>query len=126
MGKVTAHLMGKGIADSTHRAYGSAQRRFVKFCADAGLLPVLATEQVLCWFVAYLKQEGLKHRTIKSYLSAVRFLHVMEGEKNPFEGTLNRLEYVLKGVKREESESGMQKRVHLPISLNILRRIKAV
>ena len=81
---------------------------------------------MLCWFVAYLKQEGLKHRTIKSYLSAVRFLHVMEGEKNPFEGTLNRLEYVLKGIKREESESGMQKRVRLPISPNILRRIKAV
>ena len=43
---------------------------------------------MLCLFVAHLQVQNLKHRTIKSYLSAVRFLHVMEGQGNPFEGSL--------------------------------------
>ena len=55
--KVTARLMRKGIANSTYRAYRSAQNRFVKFCTEAGLTPVPATEQVLCWFISNLKQD---------------------------------------------------------------------
>ena len=74
----------------------------MKFCGEAGLTPVPASEEVLCLFVAHLQVQHLKHKTIKMYLSAVRLLHVMEGQGNPFEGSSRRLEYVLKGVKREE------------------------
>ena len=98
----------------------------MKFCGEAGLTPVPASEEVLCLFVAHLQVQHLKHRTIKSYLSAVRFLHVMEGQGNPFEGSLHRLEYILKGVKWEEAASGSQKRSRLPISPNILRTIKGI
>ena len=45
----------------------------------------------------------------------------MEGRSNPFEGPLNRLNYVLMGVKWEESAAGCQKRTRLPMSLSFLR-----
>ena len=98
----------------------------MKFCGEAGLTPVPASEEVLRLFVAHIQVQHLKHRTIKSYLSAVRFLHVMEGHGNPFEGSLHRLEYVQKGVKREEAASGSQKRSRLPISPSIVRTIKGI
>ena len=69
--------------------------------------------------------EGLKHRTIKVYLSAVRHLHIAEGESDPFQPALPCLKYILRGVKRCEAEKGAEKRERLPISPNTLRRIKA-
>ena len=74
----------KGLADYTQRSYGSAQNRFLKFCTEVGLQPVPALEQVLCYFVAYLASSKLKHRTIKAYLSAVRYLHIAEGVNDSF------------------------------------------
>ena len=88
------------------------------------LRPVPASEAVLCRFVAFLGREGLKHRTIKSYLSAVRHLHIAEGVPDPFQLSRHRLEYVLRGVKRCKSEKGSEGRERLPISPDILRRIK--
>ena len=81
---------------------------------------------MLCLFVSHLKLQGLKHRTIKSYLSGVRFLHIIEGRGNPFETPLSCLEYVLKGVKREEVQAGSQKRVRLPIGPSVLRKLGGV
>ena len=89
----------KGLAESTHRSYNSAQRRYLDFCRRAGLQAVPATETGLCYFVAYLAKEKLKHRTIKAYLSAVRFLHIAEQNPDPFQPSLKRLQYVLQGVK---------------------------
>ena len=63
-------------------------------------------------FVAKLADDGVKHRTIKSYLSGVRNMHIMEGlGKQPLE----QLYYVLRGVKRCEGERGMDNRDRLPI-----------
>ena len=69
-------------------------------------------------------REGLKHKTIKSYLSAVRHLHIAEGVPDPFQLPRHRLEYILKGVKRCEAEKGPEGRDRLPISPDILRKIK--
>ena len=88
--------------------------------------PVPATESTLCRFVSYLATEKLKHRTIKSYLSGVRYLHISEGENDPFTRPLHRLECMLRGVKRCEAEAGVNKRVRLPISPEILRKMKTV
>ncbi len=85
-----------------------------------------ASEATLCKFVAHLAEAGLRHRTIKVYLSAVRHLHVVEGERDVFAAGLPRLQYVLQGVKRVESEKGLEKRERLPISPDILRMLKTV
>lgn len=76
--------------------------------------------------MSYLAKEKLKHSTIKSYLSAVRFLHISEGLDDPFQPSLNRLQYVLQGIKRCESQERSKERERLPITPNILRRIKSV
>ena len=52
----------------------------------------------------FIGESGLKHRTVKSYLSAIHFLHISEGLSDPFRAPLSRLHYVLRGVKRIESE----------------------
>ena len=81
---------------------------------------------MLCRFVAWLAESGLKLRTIKVYLSAVRFLHIAEGASDPFLPSLQRLHYILQGVKRLEAERGVERRERLPISPDILRKLKAV
>ena len=74
----------KGLADSTHKVYGSGQRRYHKFFASTGLVAVPAQEEVICKFVVQLASEGLKHRTIKSYMAGIRHLHIGEGLGDPF------------------------------------------
>ena len=111
----------KGLAENTHKVYSSGQRRFLNFCATAGLVAVPAREEVLCKFVAQLAEEGLKHRTIKCYMAGI---HIAEGLGDPFLPPLAKLHYVLRGVKWSQGEAG--KRERLPITPSILRKIKAV
>ena len=116
----------KGLAESTQRTYGSGQKKYLEFCRAGGVQAVPATEATLCSFVSHVAESGIKHRTIKVYLSAIRFLHIAEGERNPFDETKHRLQYVLQGIKRVEAEKGAGKRERLPISPDILRKLKAV
>ena len=63
------------------------------FCALGNFTAVTATETVLCEFVAKLGSEGLGHRTIEAYLSAIWHL---EGMEDPF---LSPPYYILRGGK---------------------------
>ena len=120
MGKYFA----KGLAKSTHRSYNSAQRRYLGFCRRTGLQALLAIETWLCYCVAFLANEKLKHRSIKAYLSAVRFLHIAEGKSDPFLPSLTRLQYILCGVKHCESLEGSASKERLPISPNFLKGLE--
>lgn len=115
----------KGLAQSTLNVYSSGQRRYLTFCNVAGLQAVPAGEDALCKFVAKMASEGLRHRTIKSYMAGIRHLHIEEGLDDPFLPTLPRLHYVLRGVKRSQGEGGDPSRVRLPITPPLLRQIKA-
>ncbi len=119
-------FFSKGLAESTQRTYGAGQRRYLAFCEAGQLEPLPASEAVLCRFAAYLAKSGLRFRTIKVYMSAVRFLHIAEDHGDPFLPNLQRLHYTLQGVKRAEAEAGTEKQERLPISPNILRTIKRV
>ena len=66
------HYFRHCLAESSHRSYNSVKKRYVDFCSDAGFLPVPAAEHQLCQFVSHMADVGLKHKTIKCYLSAVR------------------------------------------------------
>ena len=78
----------------------------------------------MCRFVSSLGEAGLKYRTLKSYLSAIRYLHIHGNFPDPFVTPLNRLQYVLRGIRRVEAEKGSQTRQRLPISPSILRTIR--
>ena len=78
-----------------------------------------ATERLLCRFVTFLTKEGLKLRTIKVYLSAVRFLHIEEAGTDPFLPTQPRLHYILQGIKRAEAEKAVMSEFAIDCPLGI-------
>ena len=73
----------KGVAVSTQHSYRSGQARYLTFCQWSEVRAVRTCEPVLGQFVSFMAKEGLKHGTIKAYLSAVHFLHIKEGVGDP-------------------------------------------
>ena len=119
-------FLGSGIAPSTRSMYKSAQRRYSNFCIKYGIQdPYPLREDRLCSYVAFLAEEGLKHRTIKAYLAGIRCLQIHKALGNPFaHGSMPRLEYVLSGIKRVEAHSGIQARSRLPITIDIMGKFR--
>ncbi len=71
-----------------------------------------------------MAQEGLKHRTIKCYLSALRHLQIASRLPDPFHAaSFPFLEYVLKGIKKAQACQGPQQRPRLPITPAIMRQL---
>ena len=75
--------MPHSVAPSTRRTYESAQRRFLRFCSQGNLTPLLVSQNSLYLYVAFLFQEKMSSVTIKSYLSAVRHLQISYGPARP-------------------------------------------
>ena len=74
--------------------------------------------------MSHLASEGLVQTTIKSYLSAIRFLYITAGYGDLFTPVaFPRLQYVLRGIKRAPRQTA---RPRLPITPSILRSMKAV
>ena len=66
--------------------------------------------------------QGLVPQTIKAYLSAIRFFHIMAGHGDPFApGALPRLQYVVRGIKRAPRSPS---RPRLPLTPPLLQAIK--
>lgn len=124
MDGLARQFFAKGLADSTQRTYKSAQNRYLSFCRDGKVKAIPALEPVLCRFVSHLASDGLKHKSIKAYLSAVRYLQIAEKGNDPFQPSLLRLQYVLRGIKRCEAEKGSKAKERLPITPGILKKLK--
>ena len=63
---------------------------------------------------------------IKVHLSAVRHLQIAGNYPDPFGGSpMPKLEYAFRGEKKYEAEKGEGQRPRLPITLEILRRLKS-
>ena len=119
----------KGVAESTHKTYQSALRRFGAFCSLYGILsPFPVSEALLCYFATAMACEHLAPQTIKTYLSAIRYMQVTLGLPEPREfSSLPRLRLVQMGIKRTHSERApLSTRVRLPITPAILQRIRAL
>ena len=124
MGSTVQELFLAGLAPSTQRVYRSGSKRFLDFCTRFKLAPFPATEWVLSFFVALLYREGLSGGTVKSYLSAVRHMHISMGLGDPHISSMPQLEYVVKGMKKKTA--GRAARVRRPITPQILRQMKQV
>lgn len=114
------------LTASTHKTYKAAERRYSKFCLEFSLQPFPASENVLCYYVACLGQQGLAHSTIKTYLSGVRQLQISMGLPEPQTQLMPRLRQVLKGVQVMQGRQGRAPRPRLPITPSILRKMRAV
>ena len=89
------------------------------------MIPLSLCEQHLCSFVSWLADEGLKYRTTKIYLSAVRHLQIKDYLPNPFTGKpMARLEYITRGIKKQKAEAGRGERPRLPITPAILYNVE--
>lgn len=74
-------------------------------------------EGILCRYVTYFGQQGLKH---KGYLSGLRFMHIHLGMGNPFHNeAMPQLEYVLTGIKRVQAQQLAPPKTRLPITMEI-------
>ena len=103
--------------------YESGQRGFLTFYQQHSLNPLPATEVLLCRFVAFLAASGLSYGSVRSYLSAVRHLHIISSLPDPSLSSFPHLEYVLKGLRCKGVLRPRAKR--LPITPTLLRRIRS-
>lgn len=89
--------------------------------------PLPAEEHKLCMYVVQLAHSGLRHQTIKSYLSAIRNLQIQHGGGDPFLASMPKLDQVVKGIKSHQAKEGPQSsRTRLPITPAVLKKIKGV
>ena len=115
----------QGLASSTQSTYKAALKKFYMFCTKYDILtPFPVTEQILCYFSAFLANQGLSPQTGKSYLAAVRSMQISLGLLNLREQSLMPiLKRVQAGIHRVRMERGTQPHIRLPITLEVLRRI---
>ena len=77
-------LCSRGIADSTRKTYNSGLRKFSEFCSMYNVMsPFPVSEDILCYFTAYLAKQNLAPQTIKTYLSSIRHMQVTLGLPEP-------------------------------------------
>ena len=72
------------MAQSTHKTYSSGLQHYLQFCQQTSLQPVPASEHRLMLFATYLAIKGPKWQAIKTYLSAVRHFHLLNGPQDSF------------------------------------------
>ena len=116
----------QGLAPSSKHVYESAKDRFTVFCQTFHFNPLLVTETLLCQYVSYLAKQNIMHSTIKVYLAAVRHLHIENHMPDPHMGDMARLEQVIKGVKRDQVCKLPNQRIRLPITGDLMRKMKAI
>lgn len=117
-------FLWRGLAQSTRRNYETPRRRFISYCALQGFrhqsgscLP--AKEQWLIEWIASLAGR-VKVKTIKLYLCGLKSYHVDLGL--PAIAFLDeRLERVIRGIKREYAEPG--RRTRTPLTRDCLRKV---
>ena len=95
----------KGQAKSTLKSYQSGIRRYESFCGKLNRLTLPAREQTLSAFVVALAKEGVSHTSLKVYLAAVRYNQIQNGQGNPGILQMVRLEYIMKGIRRDGPQS---------------------
>ena len=77
----------------------------MEFCERSATVPLPTTEKQLCRFVAYMREEGLRYQTVKTYLAAVRHMQISHEMGDPKIGSMARLELVIRGMKRSRQAS---------------------
>ena len=124
--KAVKFYFQSGIAASTQKAYNSVKKRYIMFCSDKGPIPLPATENQLCLYVSTLADQKLCHSTIKSYLAAIRHLHIAQDFGDPHLNRMAKLEQVLKDIKSIQCREPAKRVSCLPILPIHLRKMREV
>ena len=114
--QVVLHYFISALSSSTHKTYKAAEKRYLQFCSNFSVSPPLpVSENILCYFVACMGQEGLACSTIRTYLSGIRQLQVAASFQDSHIDQMPRLNQVLRGIKVQAARTGRQPRARLPI-----------
>ena len=115
-----------GLATSTQSTYNAALRKFHSFCIAYNILsPFPVTERLLCYFIAYLADQGLSPQTGKVYLAALRSMQISLGLPDPREqSSLPVLKRVQDGIRRIKAQQGPPRQLRLPITTDVLAKIQ--
>ena len=117
-------FFAKGLTKSTQKSYQSSVRRYRSFCVSSGRSAFPAAEDTLSAFVASLAKEGVSHTSLRVHLSAIRHHQIGNGQGDPGIAQMTRLEYVMKGIKRDGALSVRKER--RPITPVLLKKLFAV
>ena len=90
-----------------------------------GKAPLPTSEDLMSGFVATLAKENLSYVSIHTYLSAIRYHQIACGCGDPRLSQMSQLEYVLKGIRKDEAhnQAVRQGRVRQPLTPGILKRL---
>ena len=114
MDTIIHHLLQQALAPTTRCSYDAAQRRYLLFCTNINTSPLPVNDTLLCCYVASLANEKL------------RFQIIMSGFGDPDMSSMPVLEYLLKGVKREQAKHNPEStHSRLPITPAILRSLRS-
>ena len=117
-------FFAKGLAKSTQKSYQSGVRRYRSFCVSSGRSVFPVAEDTLSAFVASLAKEAVSHTSLRVYLSALRHHQIGNGQGDPGIAQMARLEYVMKGIKRDGALSASKER--RPITPVLLKKLVTV
>lgn len=126
-----ATLWAAAIGNRTRATYHAGFNSYVKFLVLynllspwSGALPYI-DETLLLFYVSYcFCVRHIKHTTVKTYLSGIRYEYTMNGVHTLFDesghGSLNRLQLILRGYKKLQGSAAVKR---LPITYSVLQSI---
>ena len=97
--KSAERYFAKSLSTASQRSYAAGTKRYLDFCSSFSLSPFPVSEVNLSSFVSFLADQGLKHQTLKCYLSAVRSAQIAHRYTEPNFSSFPRLVAILNGIK---------------------------
>ena len=117
--KSAERYFAKSLSTASQKSYAAGTKRYLDFCSSSlSLFPV--SEVNLSSFMSFLADQGLKHQTLKCYLSAIRSAQIAHGYTEPNFSSFPHLVAILNGIKRVQAESHISPHQRLPITPDIL------
>lgn len=118
-------FFSKGLAQSTIRTYSAGVKKYMTYCTRVGKAPLPTSEDLISGFVAMLAKDKLSYASIRTYLSAIRYHQIACGHGDPGIFQMPRLEYVLKGVRKDEAhnKAARRGRDRQPLTPRILKQL---
>lgn len=119
-------FFAKGLAKSTLKSYQSGIGRYNSFCARLNRPTLPAKEDTLSAFVAALAKEGVSYTSLKVYLAVIRHYQIQDGLWDPGISQMVRLEYIMRGKKRDGALKPNPRKERQPITPTLLSKLFAV
>ena len=119
-------FFAKGLAKSTLKSYQSGIRRYKSFCVRLSRPTLPAREETLSAFVAALAKKGVSYTSLKVYLSAIRHYQIQNGLGDPGISRMARLEYIMRGIRRDGALKPNPRKERQPITPTLLSKLFAV